>query len=391
MKNMYWMGLLSLLMVACTPQEKGLNYAHIMGVAQQQIDYQIALVEQHQDEVLNPRTVINGKIQYIPIDDWCSGFFPGTMWEMYTLTGDEKYITYGTRYTEALDSIQHLRWHHDIGFMMNCSYGRAYDVTGREAYRDVLIESARSLATRFREAAGVFQSWDEDRGWQGKRGWMCPTIIDNMMNLELMFRATELSGDSSFRQMAISHADTTMAYHFREDGSCVHVVDYDKVNGGVRSRCTAQGYSDESSWARGQAWALYGYAVCYRYTGDTRYLDQCRKIYDFIFTHPRLPEDLIPYWDYDAPNIPNAPRDASAAAITASALYELSQWIPEYRATADAIMTSLSSPAYLAIVGTNGNFVLMHSVGAIPFNSEIDVPLNYADYYYLEALIRSRK
>lgn len=382
--------MVSLLMVACMPQEKGLNYAHITDVAQQQIDYQVSLVEANQAEVLNPRTVINGKIQYIPIDDWCSGFFPGTMWEMYSLTGDEKYIEYGTRYTEALDSIQHLKWHHDIGFMMNCSYGRAWEVTGKDAYAAILVESARSLATRFRPAAGVFQSWDEDRGWQGKRGWMCPTIIDNMMNLELMFKASEISGNETYREMAISHADTTMAHHFREDGSCYHVVDYDKERGGVRSRCTAQGYADESAWARGQAWALYGYSVCYRYTGDERYLQHCRTIYDFIFSHPRMPQDLVPYWDYDDPRIPNAPRDASAAAITASALYELSQWIPEYRATADAVMQSLSSPAYLAIVGTNGNFVLMHSVGAIPFGSEIDVPLNYADYYYLEALLRSR-
>lgn len=389
MKKLSIIGLLAWLLSACTGAPV-LDKTHILDVAQQQIDYQVSLVEANQQQVLNPRTVINGKIQYIPIDDWCSGFFPGTMWEMYTLTGDDKYIVYGTRYTEALDSIQHLKWHHDIGFMMNCSYGRAWEVTGKDEYADILVESARSLATRFRPAAGVFQSWDEDRGWQGKRGWMCPTIIDNMMNLELMFKASEISGDDTFRKMAISHADTTMANHFRADGSCYHVVDYDKQQGGVRSRCTAQGYADESAWARGQAWALYGYTVCYRYTQDERYLDQCRMIYNFIFSHPRLPEDMVPYWDYDDPRIPNAPRDASAAAITASALYELSTWIPEYRQTADAVLASLSSPAYLALVGTNGNFLLMHSVGAIPFNSEIDVPLNYADYYYLEALIRSK-
>lgn len=382
-------GLVAAMTTGCQPQKPAYDKAHILEVAEAQVDYQIKLVEQDQTQVLNPRSVLNGVIQYIPIDDWCSGFFPGIVWEMYRLTGDAKYLPYAERYTLALDSIKHLKWHHDVGFMMDCSYGQAYAATGDEAYAEVLVETARSLATRFRPAAGVIQSWDEDRGWQGERGWMCPTIIDNMMNLELMFKATQISGDSTFWHIAVSHADTTMKYHFRPDYSCYHVVDYDKVNGGVRRRCTAQGYADESTWARGETWALYGYGICYYYTRDPRYLEQCRHVYDFIFNHPRLPEDLVPYWDYDDPAIPNAPRDASSAAITASALYLLSEWIPEYRATADKIMASLASPAYLALVGTNGNFLLMHSVGAQPFGGEIDVPINYADYYFLEALLRA--
>lgn len=382
-------GLVAAMTTGCQPQKPAYDKAHILEVAEAQVDYQIKLVEQDQTQVLNPRSVLNGVIQYIPIDDWCSGFFPGIVWEMYRLTGDAKYLPYAERYTLALDSIKHLKWHHDVGFMMDCSYGQAYAATGNEAYAEVLVETARSLATRFRPAAGVIQSWDEDRGWQGERGWMCPTIIDNMMNLELMFKATQISGDSTFWHIAVSHADTTMKYHFRPDYSCYHVVDYDKVNGGVRRRCTAQGYADESTWARGETWALYGYGICYYYTRDPRYLEQCRRVYDFIFNHPRLPEDLVPYWDYDDPAIPNAPRDASSAAITASALYLLSKWIPEYRATADRIMASLASPAYLALVGTNGNFLLMHSVGAQPFGGEIDVPINYADYYFLEALLRA--
>lgn len=160
----------------------------------------------------------------------------------------------------------------------------------------------------------------------------------------------------------------------------------------MRSRQTAQGYADESAWARGQAWALYGYTTCYRYTHDKKYLDQAEKVYNFIFNNKNLPADLVPYWDYDAPNIPNEPRDASAAACTASALYELSTYVPDknYKEMADRIMKSLGSPAYRAEVGTNGNFILMHSVGSIPHNQEIDVPLNYADYYFLEALMRKR-
>lgn len=363
--------------------------AENIDVASKQIGYQVKLIEES-GTVLNPRTTNNNKIEYIPIDDWTSGFFPGSMWYMYELTKDDKWKTVGTKYTEALDSVKYLKWHHDIGFMINCSYGNAYRLTKNEAYKDVIIEAAKSLSTRFRPAAGAIQSWDEDRGWQGKRGWMCPVIIDNMMNLELLFEASKMSGDTTFRHIAVTHANTTMEHQYRPDYSCYHVVDYDKVKGGVRGKYTAQGYADESAWARGQAWGIYGFAVCYRETKDERYLNMAEHIYDFLFTHKNMPEDLIPYWDFDAPNIPNEPRDVSAASVIASALYELSEFKPKYKATADKIMESLSSPAYRAIIGTNGNFLLMHSVGSIPHDQEIDVPLNYADYYFLEALVRKR-
>jgi len=361
-----------------------------IAMAEKQVGRQVDIIEQSK-KMLNPRTLKNGKVEYVPIDDWTSGFFPGTMWLMYDLTKNEKWKKLGIKYTENLDSIKYLTWHHDVGFIIRTSYGNAYRVTKNPKYKAVIIEAAKSLATRFRPTPGVIQSWDEDRGWQGTKGWMCPVIIDNMMNLELLFEASDLSGDSTFRKMAISHANVTMENHFRKDYSCYHVVDYDKVKGGVRSKCTAQGYSDESAWARGQAWALYGYTVCYRETKDKKYLDFVEKIYSFIFSNKNMPADLIPYWDFNAPNIPNEPRDASAAAVMASALYELSSLGKmEYKKTADKIIETLSSPAYLATVGTNGNFVLMHSVGSIPHGSEIDVPLNYADYYFLEALTRKQ-
>lgn len=226
-KNLFlaaFCGMIAVAWTGCTPQKTAYDKAHILEVAEAQVDYQIKLVEEDQTQVLNPRSVVNGVIQYIPIDDWCSGFFPGIIWEMYRLTGDEKYLPYAEKYTEALDSIKHLKWHHDVGFMMDCSYGQGLSATGNPAYAEVLVETARSLATRFRPAAGVFQSWDEDRGWQGERGWMCPTIIDNMMNLELMFKATQISGDSTFWHMAVSHADTTLKYHFRDDYSTYHVI-----------------------------------------------------------------------------------------------------------------------------------------------------------------------
>jgi rhamnogalacturonyl hydrolase YesR len=358
--------------------------------AVQQIGRQIEMAGDS-DKILNPRTFYNGKITYVPADDWTSGFFAGSLWYLYELTGNKKWEQYGLRYTENLDSVKYLTSHHDIGFIICSSFGNALRITHNEVYKAVIIEAAKSLSTRFRPVPGVIQSWDENKGWQGKRGWMCPVIIDNMMNLELLFQATKLSGDSSFYKIAVSHADQTLANHFRSDYSCYHVVDYDKLKGGVRSKVTAQGYSDESAWARGQAWALYGFTVCYRETKDKRYLDQARHIYSFIFNNKHMPADLVPYWDYDAPHIPNEPRDASAAAVMASALYELSTYgNPEYKKTADKIMVSLSGLAYSAIVGTNGNFLLMHSVGSIPHNSEIDVPLNYADYYFLEALTRKK-
>ena len=353
---------------------------------------QTDLIEQS-GKILNPRTIRkDGSISYVPINDWCSGFFPGNIWLTYELTGDKKWLPLAEKYTEDLDSVKHLKWHHDVGFMIGCSYLNGYRMGGKKEYKDVIIEAAKSLSTRFRPHAGVIQSWDADKGWQGKRGWKCPVIIDNMMNLELLFEATALSGDSTFHNVAVKHADTTLKHQFRNDNSCYHVIDYDPQTGEVRGKQTAQGYAHESIWARGQAWAIYGYTVCYRYTKDKRYLDQAEKIYDLIFKHKNLPQDLVPYWDYDAPNIPNAPRDASAAACTASALYEMSSYLPTkgYKLTADQIMENLSSPAYRAEVGTNGNFILMHSVGSIPHGAEIDVPLNYADYYFIEGLMRKR-
>ena len=340
-----------------------------------------------------PKTIDKlGRMVYIPIDDWCSGFFPGSLCYLYQLTNDKSWLLQSRRFTEALDSIQYLTWHHDVGFMIGSSYLNIYRLSPNKAYKKAIIQTAKSLCTRFRKKAGVIQSWNVDRGWQSKRGWTCPVIIDNMMNLELLFEATRLSGDSTYWKVAVSHANKTLENQFRKDGSCYHVVDYDPNNGAVLHRQTAQGYADNSAWARGQAWAVYGYTVCYRYTHDRKYLDQAVKTLNFVMQNPNLPEDLIPYWDFDAPNIPNEPRDVSSAACIASALYEMNNYLPDngYTSLADRIIRSLSSPEYRAPLGKNGYFLLMHSVGSIPHNNEIDVPLNYADYYFLEALTRRK-
>jgi rhamnogalacturonyl hydrolase YesR len=358
-------------------------------VAQQKL--QVEAIEQS-GKVLNPRTVVNGKVKYIRMEDWTSGFYPGTMWYMYELTDDTTWRTYARKYTQSIDSVKFLTWHHDVGFMIECSFGNGFRL-GEEAYKEVILEAAKSLSTRFRPIAGIFQSWNVDKGWQSERGWECPVIIDNMMNLELLFNATRLSGDSTFYKMAVSHADQTIKDHYRPDYSCYHVVDYSLADGSVRNRHTAQGYAHESSWARGQSWGIYGFTVAYRETRDPKYLQQAQKAFNFVINHPNFPADFIPYWDFNAPNIPEEPRDASAAAIMASALYELSTYENGefYKAWADKIMSSLGSPAYRAKLGENGNFLLMHSVGSIPHGAEIDVPLNYADYYFLEALLRKKK
>ena len=307
---------------------------------------------------------------------------------MYENTPTDELKRYAELYTERVESAKDMTTTHDLGFMLYCSFGNGYRLAKNPHYLEVMTVGAESLATRYDERVKAIKSWNSNEKWQ------FPVIIDNMMNLELLFEATKLSGDSTFYHIAVNHADRTLKEHFRTNGSCYHVIDYSLADGMVRHRQTAQGYADESTWSRGQAWAIYGYTVCYRETHDKKYLNQALKTFQFMKTHPRLPKDLIPYWDMDAPNIPNEPRDASSASCIASALYEISTMdVPDansYKNYADSIMASLASPNYLASLGKNGNFLLMHSVGSIPHGTEIDVPLNYADYYFLEALKRKR-
>lgn len=373
------------------PQEAWVTQA--IENARTQIGLEIDTIEAS-GKCLNPVTLTpEGDVYYCGYADWRSGFFPGSVWYLYELTGDTTLLPLAQKYTEAISEAQNLTWHHDIGFIINCSFGNGLRLINKAGYKDVMIQAAKSLCTRFREKPQVIQSWNvTGNSWQSKRGWECPVIIDNMMNLELLFEATKLSGDSTFYKVAVAHADRTMQEHFRADGSCYHVIDYSIEDGSVRHRQTAQGYADESAWSRGQAWAIYGYTMCYRETQNPKYLAQAVKTFNFMKNNKNMPTDLVPYWDMDAPNIPNEPRDVSSAAVIASALYEMSTYPVEApqacKSYADSIMTSLASPAYTAPISENGRFVLMHSVGSLPHNSEIDVPLNYADYYYLEALKR---
>lgn len=321
---------------------------------------------------------------------WCSGFYPGTLWMIYDATKDKAIRAEAEKKLAILEQEKYYTGNHDLGFMMFCSFGTAYKITQNPRYKDVILTAASSLTTRYRPSIQAIQSWDSSKNFR------CPVIIDNMMNLELLEWAAQNGGEDRFHQIAVNHANTTLKNHFRPDYSSYHVLDYNLQTGNVDRKVTHQGFADESAWARGQAWGLYGYIVMYRFTKDVNYLALANHIARFIINHPNLPADKVPYWDFNAPDIPKAKRDVSAAAITASALLELGQYVKgndrkQYQATAEEILRSLSSPAYRAPLGTNGGFLLMHSVGSLPHNSEVDVPLTYADYYFIEALSRYKK
>ncbi|TXE06292.1 glucuronyl hydrolase [Seonamhaeicola algicola] len=338
-----------------------------------------------------PRTLNeHGHMHWTNTDfDWTEGFFPGSCWFLYEQTKNRKWKNAAEKFQLKFESHKTLTTNHDLGFVFNCSYGKGYELTKNEHFKEILITAANSLLTRFNPTVGCIKSWDVNTGWQAERGWKYPVIIDNMMNLELLFKVSEFTGNNKYKQAAITHANTTLNNHFRNDNSSVHVVDYDPVTGEVRGKYTAQGFANESSWARGQAWGLYGYTVCYRFTKDTTYLHQAEKIAQYILNFNGTPDDGIPYWDYHAPKIPNEPRDVSAASITASALLELNKYSKNnYLPAINKIMASLGTKEYTASIGKNKHFILKHSVGSIPHGNEIDVPLNYADYYYLEALSR---
>ncbi|MFA6246458.1 MAG: glycoside hydrolase family 88 protein [Mucilaginibacter sp.] len=339
-------------------------------------------------ELLSPRTLDGkGNLLIVSPNDWCSGFFAGNLWFLYEYTGDKFWKEQSEPYTAIMEFEKTNGGTHDLGFMVYNSVGNAYRLTHKQKYKESIIQAARSLITRFNPTIGCIKSWDHVKQWQ------FPVIIDNMMNLELLFEATRLSGDSSFYKVAVTHANTTLKNHFRADNSSYHVLNYDQQTGQVLDKKTAQGFADSSAWARGQAWGLYGYTMCYRETHDKVYLDQAEKIAKYIFGNPQMPADLVPYWDYDAAKLGNQPRDASAAAIAASALYELSTYSKNgkaYTTTADKILNSLANH-YQPLPDSARGFLLLHSTGHKPANSEIDVPIIYADYYYLEALLRQKR
>ena len=322
-------------------------------------------------------------------EPWVGGFYPGGLLYLYENTKDTALYQEALRKLKSLEKEQYNKTTHDLGFMMYCSFGNANRLSPKPEYGQVIINSAKSLSSRYNDQVGCIRSWDSDAA-------RFMVIIDNMCNLELLFAATRMTGDSSYYRIAVKHANTTMEHHYRPDYSSYHLVIYNPQTGAVSKKQTVQGAADTSAWSRGQAWGLYGYTVMYRETKDKKYLDMANHIAQFILNHPNLPKDKIPYWDFNAPGIPDAPRDVSAGSVICSALIELAGYASPklsktYFKAAETMLKSLSSPAYRAVTGDNGGFILKHGVGNFPKKADIDVPLIYGDYYYLEAMSRYQK
>ncbi len=331
----------------------------------------------------------NKQWSYVKPKDWCSGFYPGILWYAYEESGDEVLKNKAVKFTETLKTIAYSpARNHDIGFQLYCSYGNGYRLTGKQNYKEILLAAADTLATLYNPKVGSILSWPS----QIKR-YKHNTIIDNMMNLELLFWAAKNGGDKSLYDIAKSHAEQTMKYLVREDGSAFHVGSFDIETGAFLQGYTHQGYANESMWARGQGWGIYGFAMAYRETGDSNFLNTAIKLSDKFLE--RLPEDGIPFWDFDDPKIPNAPKDASAAAVAACGLMELSGLVQDeklkskYFNAGKKLVEILSSSAYLS--HAKNDALLLHSTGNHPKNKEIDMPIIYADYYYMEALLRLQK
>ncbi|MEZ0483624.1 glycoside hydrolase family 88 protein [Fibrella aquatica] len=353
-----------------------------------------------------PRSMTEaGKLRSTNMYDWTSGFFPGSLWYAYEARQEPAMKQAAIQWTEKLEPLKTFTEHHDLGFMMYCSYGNAYRLTKNPAYKAILVQSAKSLCTRFNPKTGSIKSWNKFVSWHGEPTYTYPVIIDNMMNLELLFFASKVTGNPTYRNVAITHANNVLKNQIRPDYSTYHVVCYDDKTGKVLGRETAQGYADNSTWSRGQAWAIYGFTIMYRETKDRTYLTAAQKMADYYLTHKNLPADKVPYWDFDVNEAGYTPgvkanthhnrpplRDASAAAITASALLELSGYLGKaganYRDDAVTMLHSLASTEYRANPNENANFLIKHCVGSIPHGVEKDVPLVYADYYFLEALLR---
>lgn len=335
-----------------------------------------------------PRSFDGNETRLVAPRDWTSGFVAGSFWYLFEHTQDPSWQATAEVWTAALESQKDNTTTHDVGFIMFNSFGNGLRLTGNADYEPILVQSAESLITRFNAVVGAILSWDSNR-------YTFPVIVDNMMNLELLYWASEATSDPRFAEVANTHSMTTAVQHLRDDFSSYHVVDFDPNSGEVIARQTHQGIADESDWARGQAWGLYGFTMAHRFTGDPEFLSLAQNIAGHWLSHPSLPSDHIPYFDFDVgsyPEIENT-RDASAAAIVASALLELysvssEQHASRYLEASLDILRSLTSADYLAEPGENGHFLLRHSTGNYPSDSEIDVALNYADYYYLEALTR---
>ncbi|TCC87444.1 glycoside hydrolase family 88 protein [Pedobacter hiemivivus] len=358
------------------------NINKVLDVAEQQYKSYLKL---YPNNALYPRSVNkDGSIRLVKSKDWTSGFFGGNLWYMFYLTRNGKWKNEAIRYTETLENEKYNKTTHDLGFVLYNTFYKAYHITHKNSYKEVLLEASRSLSSRYNPKVAAIRSWDF-------KPFKYPVIVDNLMNLEMLLWASKISGDSSFYHIAVSHADVDLKYRFRTDHSTYHVLDFNPANGELIKKQTFQGYADSSCWARGQAWAIYAYTFLYRETKDPKYLVQAENAADYFLSQTDLSDDPIPFWDFNDPEIPNVSKDASAAAVAASGLLELSTYVgakKKYYERAQAILSALCTDEYLAKPGTNQYFLLKHSTGHRPHQDEIDAPLIYADYYFLEALYR---
>jgi rhamnogalacturonyl hydrolase YesR len=380
---------LTFLFLSCKPEEKSKQTTTeteskiaLEDRFQYLLDYPVDATGFPRSMSLDPQ-----EIHKVPSKDWTSGFFPGNLWFIYKLTQQEAFKNKAMEWTALMEDQKFNAGTHDMGFKIYNSFGQGYEITKNEDYRRVIMESAKTLCTRYNEKIGSLRSWDFN-----KDIWEFPVIVDNMMNLELLFVATQISGDSIFHKIAVDHANTTLKNHVRPDHSIFHVVDYDTITGEVNDKYTHQGFSKESSWARGQSWAIYGFTMAYRFTKNPDYLAQAEATAKFFLEHANLPEDGIPYWDFDDPAIPDAPRDASAAAVASSAALELYTVTKKqvYLNYANKVLTSLNSQNYMLDSSIKAPFILNHSTGNWPKKDEMDEPIVYADYYFLETLNRKK-
>ena len=376
------------------PENEAKLAAQLPSVFAQAADQYRGLVKQMEgQENFFPKSRKDGKLVTIKPQNWCSGFFPGSLWYLYEYTKADDLKAAAEKFTAIQEQIRHYTNNHDIGFMLMTSVGNALRLAPRPEYKGILLDGAAALVTRYDPNLGLIRSWNSGKAGGKMNSDHYLVIVDNMMNLELLEWAAKNGGDKNFLAVAKSHADKTNRNHFRPDSSAYHIIDYNPENGKIYSYRAGQGASADGTWARGQAWAVYGFTMMYRETGDAAYLERAMRCADYVLSAPNLPADKVTYWDFKAPNIPNEERDTSAAAIFASAFLELATCAPAergraYRAFAVRSLLSLASPAYFAKAGENGNFLLMHGVGHKPGGSEVDVPLNYGDYYFLEALVR---